>query len=195
MANTIIELRRSNVSGNVPTSLANGEIAINTYDGKLFYRGGASNTIQTIERFEGPAGLDGEIQFNDSGVLGSSNKFTFNKTTGLLTVSDTINVSGRDLSAYINAAFIHANSAFDAANTSTGGNSFGVIYTSNNSTFANAASANDQVNFVGESGVVVFANAVTKTITVAGTPGAQGLTVDYGYVYDALNYSIDYGTL
>jgi hypothetical protein len=195
MANTIIELRRSNVSGNVPTSLANGEIAINTYDGKLFYRGGASNTIQTIERYEGPAGLDGEIQFNDSGVLGSSNKFTFNKTTGLLTVSDTINVSGRDLSAYINAAFIHANSAFDAANTSTGGNSFGVIYTSNNSTFANAASANDQVNFVGESGVVVFANAVTKTITVAGTPGAQGLTVDYGYVYDALNYSIDYGTL
>ena len=56
MANTIIELRRSHVSGNVPTSLANGEIAINTYDGKLFYRGGVSNTIQTIERFQGPAG-------------------------------------------------------------------------------------------------------------------------------------------
>jgi hypothetical protein len=72
---------------------------------------------------------------------------------------------------------------------------FGQIYTSNNSTYANAASANDKVTFVGESGTYVFANATTKTITVAGTPGAQGLTVDYGYVYDAIYYSIDYGTL
>ena len=92
MANTVIELRHSYVTGNVPTSLANGEIAINTYDGKLFYRGGASNTIQTIERFEGPAGLDGEIQFNDSGVLGANSRLTFNKTTGLLTVSGTANL-------------------------------------------------------------------------------------------------------
>jgi hypothetical protein len=72
---------------------------------------------------------------------------------------------------------------------------FGIIYTANNNTYANAAAANSQVNFVGESGVVVFANSITKTITVAGTPGAQGLTVDYGFVYDPVNYSIDYGTL
>ena len=84
MANTIIELRRSNASGNVPTSLANGEIAINTYDGKVFYRGGASNTIQTIQRFQGPAGLNGEIQFNDSGVLGSASNLTFDKLTNRL---------------------------------------------------------------------------------------------------------------
>lgn len=72
---------------------------------------------------------------------------------------------------------------------------FGQIYTSNNSTYANAASANDKVTFVGEAGVYVGANSVSKTITFAGSPGAQGLTVDYGYVYDAINYSIDYGTL
>jgi hypothetical protein len=84
MANTVIELRHSTVSGNTPTSLANGEIAINTFDGKIFYRGGFSNTIQTIERYEGPAGLDTEIQFNDSGVLGSSANLTFDKLSGLL---------------------------------------------------------------------------------------------------------------
>lgn len=84
MANTIIELRHSTVSGNTPTDLANGEIAINTFDGKIFYRGGISNTIQTIERFEGPAGLDTEIQFNDSGVLGSSANLTFDRISGLL---------------------------------------------------------------------------------------------------------------
>ena len=95
-----------------------------------------------------------------------------------------------------NSSYIHANAAFDKANTSSGSaNSFGVIYTANNNTFANAETSNAQVNFVGESGVFVFANSITKTITVAGTPGAQGLTVDYGFVADPIYYSIDYGSL
>ena len=72
---------------------------------------------------------------------------------------------------------------------------FGQIFTPNNSVYANATSANDKVTFVGESGVYVFANSTTKTITVAGTPGAQGMTVDYGYVSEAVYYSVDYGTL
>ena len=86
MSNTIIQLRYSQQTGNVPTSLANGEVAINTYDGKFFYRGGVSNTVQTIERYQGPAGLNGEIQFNDSGVLGSDSGLTYNKTTDVITV-------------------------------------------------------------------------------------------------------------
>jgi hypothetical protein len=72
---------------------------------------------------------------------------------------------------------------------------FGQIFTPNNSVYANATSANDKVSFTGESGVYVFANSTTKTITVAGTPGAQGLTVDYGFVSEAIFYSVDYGTL
>jgi hypothetical protein len=413
MANTVIELRHSRATGNVPTSLANGELAINTYDGKLFYRGGVSNTIQTITRFTGPAGLDTEVQFNDSGSLGSSGKLSFNKTTGLLTVDGTVRANifsddGTDLLVFANSAFNKANSAlsntnlnvsgtlrmlnqggdeggelfidkpvtstslaagitidifqnklrffetggsvrgvfidmangasagvgtdllnpasapdavaratasaaFNSANLiqtyvtsananisllqtyvttananiatilatnttqntnitaafsqanaaytrannslnantggtvtgditatsfittgafgnitgantvyannfvantgfiqfsdgskqftanagsgTTGANSFGVIYTANNNTYANAATANAQLNFVGESGVIAYANSITKTITIAGTPGAQGLTVDYGFVSEAIFYSIDYGTL
>ena len=103
MANTIIELRRSNASGNVPTSLANGEIAINTYDGKLFYRGGVSNTIQTIERFQGPAGLNQEIQFNDSGVLGSDSDLIYNKTTDVLSAKNIV-ISGN---SYFGNANLH----------------------------------------------------------------------------------------
>jgi hypothetical protein len=83
-------------------------------------------------------------------------------------------------------------------NSSGGGTTdfgFGQIFTPNNSTYANATSANDKVTFTGESGVYVFANSTTKTITVAGTPGAQGMTVDYGYVSEAVFYSVDYGTL
>ena len=106
MANTIIELRRSNASGNVPSSLANGEIAINTYDGKLFYRGGVSNTIQTIERFQGPAGLNQEIQFNDSGVLGADSGLTYNKTTDVLTVVGGAIVGGVNVTPQIQRKII-----------------------------------------------------------------------------------------
>ena len=124
MANTVIELRHSRATGNVPTSLANGELAINTYDGKLFYRGGVSNTIQTITRFTGPAGLDTELQFNDGGSLGGSEKLTFDKTTGLLTVNGTVRANifsddGVDLYDFSNTAFNTANAAFLAANAST----------------------------------------------------------------------------
>jgi len=192
MSNTIIELRHSSVSGNVPSSLANGEIAINTYDGKLFYRGGISNTIQTIERFTGPAGLNQEVQFNDSGVLGSSANLTFNKTTGLLRTG---NVTANTVTTRDYIQFGDGTRQYTANSGGTTDFGFGVIYTPNNTTYANATSANDTVTIVGESSVVVFANAVTKTITVAGTPGAQGLTVDYGFVADPIYYSIDYGTL
>jgi hypothetical protein len=391
MANTIIELRRSDVSGNVPSSLANGEIAINTYDGKLFYRGGVSNTIQTIERFQGPAGLNQEIQFNDSGVLGANSGLSFNKSSGifstkLISVTNSVGDEGGEIllakpstnttlvgtgitidafqnkirffeqggsarGAYIdltecvggagtnllnptstpdtiarntaNAAFIQANAAFTAANsagvyangafaaanaatatnltqnnsitaafaaanaatatdttqnnsitaaftaansagvyangafarannslnantggtvtgdltigTGTGGviaganviysnvfvansggyvqfadgsrqftanagsggggtsNSFATI--SNTATALVANTSNTRLTIVGESGIVVAMNSSINQITIAAQPGAQGLTVDYGFVAEPVFYALDYGTL
>jgi len=391
MANTIIELRRSNASGNVPSNLANGEIAINTYDGKLFYRGGVSNTIQTIERFQGPAGLNQEIQFNDSGVLGANSGLSFNKSSGifstkLISVTNSTGDEGGEIllakpstnttlvgtgitidafqnkirffeqggsarGAYIdltecvggagtnllnptstpdttarntaNAAFIQANAAFTAANsagvyangafaaanaatatdttqnnsitaafaaanaatatdttqnnsitaaftaansagvyangafarannslnantggtvtgdltigTGTGGviaganviysnvfvansggyvqfadgsrqftanagsggggtsNSFATI--SNTATALVANTSNTRLTIVGESGIVVAMNSSINQITIAAQPGAQGLTVDYGFVAEPVFYALDYGTL
>jgi len=38
MANTVIALKKSSVPSSVPSSLANGELAINYADGKLFYK-------------------------------------------------------------------------------------------------------------------------------------------------------------
>ena len=307
MANTVIQLKHSTVQGNVPVSLANGEISINTRDGKLFYAD-PTGTIQEFSGFAGPAGLNGEIQFNDSGVLGANAGLTYSKTTRVLTVVGGAIVGGINVAPQIQLSFNHANSAFNAANAATAtdttqnnsitavfaaannalntnltqnnsitaafaqanaaytrannslnantggtvtgtitatsfittgtygdisganaiyantfiantggyfqfadgskqytanagtgggssGNSFGVIYTSNNTTFANAITANDQVTFTGVDGVSVAANATTKVITFAGTPGAQGLTVDYGLVTESIVYSLDYGTL
>ena len=416
MANTVIQLKHSTLTGNVPSSLANGEISINSRDGKFFYSTPAG-VIVTHYPYPGPAGLNQEVQFNDSGVLGSDSGLTYNKTTDALTVAGQLlgstlkstqssgdeggqidlstaatnsslaggsvaidifqnrlrifeaggtnrgvyidmangatagvgtdllspssatdgwargqanaafiqantpshvansaasyansgfavansgasyansaflsanNIAGVNLTqntnitnagtyansafgkantaavaantpshvansaaSYANSAFARANNSLDAnnggtvtgtitatsfittgsfgnilgantiyannfvantgfiqfadgskqftANAGSGGGStdfgFGIIYTANNNTFANATTANAQVNFVGESGTVVFANATTKTITFAGTPGAQGLTVDYGFVNDPIFYSIDYGSL
>jgi hypothetical protein len=85
MANTVIPLRNSTVTGNVPSSLANGEISINSRDGKFFYST-PTGTIITHYPFTGPSGLDTEVQFNDNGNLGASDRLTFNKTTGSLSI-------------------------------------------------------------------------------------------------------------
>jgi hypothetical protein len=192
MSNTIIELRHSYVTGNVPSSLANGEIAINTYDGKLFYRGGASNTIQTIERYEGPAGLDTEIQFNDSGVLGSSANLTFNKTTGLL---QTGNVTANTVATKSYVQFGDGTRQYTANAGGGGGstNSFGTVTANNGSIIADQA--NTEITFVGESGISVSSNVSAKKVIVSVPAGYTFTTADYGFVYDDTNVVYDYGTL
>ena len=192
MSNTIIELRHSYVTGNVPSSLANGEIAINTYDGKLFYRGGVSNTIQTIERYEGPAGLDGEVQFNDSGVLGASDKLTFNKTTGLL---QTTNLTASNVTTQTFVQFGDGTKQYTANAGGGGGstNSFGTVTANNGSIIADQA--NTEITFVGESGISVSANVSAKKVIVSVPAGYTFTTADYGFVYDSTNVIYDYGTL
>ena len=154
------------------------------------------------------ANTGGYVQFSDG-----SRQFTANagSTTLAQAAFDKANTDVTSISAtagvYGNATYVpvitlaangRISSITNTAISGIGGGTdygFGVIYTPNNSVYANATSANDQINFVGVSGTIVFANSTTKTITIAGTPGAQGLTVDYGFVYESLDYSIDYGTL
>jgi len=81
MANTVIQLKHSTVQGNVPVSLANGEISINTRDGKIFYAE-PDGTVVEFSTPASPSGLNGEIQFNDSGSSGANSRLTFEKTTG-----------------------------------------------------------------------------------------------------------------
>ena len=229
MANTVIAIRSSGVTGNTPSLgvLANGELSLNFADGILYYKS-SSNTLGSI-RTTAVSGLTTEVQFNDAGSFGANANFTFNKTLATLNVKN-INVStnlvtanltatsittGTGVGGIIAGANVIYSNVFVAnsggyvqfadgskqytANAGSGGGTtdygFGQIFTPNNSVYANATSANDKVTFVGESGVYVFANSTTKTITVAGTPGAQGMTVDYGYVSEAVYYSVDYGTL
>jgi hypothetical protein len=85
MSNTVIQLKYSTSTGNVPASLTFGELAINLADGKLFYKN-TDEEIDFIESFQGPSGLNGEVQFNDSGDLGSDDSFSYDKSNNVLSV-------------------------------------------------------------------------------------------------------------
>ena len=88
MSNTRITLHSSGVSGNTPSLgvLANGEVSLNFADGILYYKTD-SNTLGSIQTTD-PAGLNQEIQFNDSGSFGSNSSLTFDKANGILSVEN-----------------------------------------------------------------------------------------------------------
>lgn len=51
MSNTVVQLRRTNIPGKIPTveQLVDGEVAINTHDGKMFFRRDANGTLSIVE--------------------------------------------------------------------------------------------------------------------------------------------------
>jgi hypothetical protein len=86
MANTVIQIKGSGVTGNVPSTLAPGELAINYVDGKLFY-GNQTNTATLFDVITEPAGLDGELQFNDSGSFGATANVRYDSTSNELVIA------------------------------------------------------------------------------------------------------------
>lgn len=85
---TPISLYYSSTSTNVPlaANLAAGELAINTNDGKLFYKD-SGGIVQTLaSKATGSiGGSNTQVQFNNSGVLGGSANFTWNGSTVAIT--------------------------------------------------------------------------------------------------------------
>ena len=102
MSNTRITLHSSGVSGNTPSLgvLANGEVSLNFADGILYYKTD-SNTLGSIQTTD-PAGLNQEIQFNDSGSFGSNSSLTFDKANGILTTANLEVTTGITFSGDVN---------------------------------------------------------------------------------------------
>lgn len=93
MANTVIQLKNSGATGNTPGTLQPGELAINYADGKLYY-GNASNNAILFDVITEPAGLNQEIQFNDSGSFGSSANLKFDSSTKTLSTDNFVAANG-----------------------------------------------------------------------------------------------------
>lgn len=197
MANTTLQIRHSTVAGNTPSSLANGEIAINSRDGVLYYST-PSGTVTTLSAASGPAGLNKEIQFNDSGSLGGNNKLTFDKATGELVVNGTVRANifsddGVDLYDFSNRAFNTANAAFLAANTSSG--SAGA-FNQANSAFIQANAAFDKANTLTSATVAVFettSNGAVATFDIGYNPISREavMVTIAGIVQPVSSYSVN----
>lgn len=94
MSNTVIQLKKSIVSGNIPSSLQSGELAINLADGALFYK----NPVGTIKSIRNSSSFS-TINVNSTLIV-SSTPYDVLSITGSNGVSvvantftDTINIS------------------------------------------------------------------------------------------------------
>ena len=93
MANTVIALKKSATPSSAPANLANGEIAINYADGKLFYK----NTAGYIAEISGGGFNFGTV--NAAGTLlisdVTNDVLTINKGDNIVITGDAINEIGR----------------------------------------------------------------------------------------------------
>ena len=117
MANTTIALKQSGATGNTPSLglLDTGELALNFADGILYFKT-SSNTLGSIRTTQ-PSGLSTEVQFNDAGSFGGDSGFTYDKTTGTITVETAAIIGGMNVTSAVQSAFNQANTANNLANT------------------------------------------------------------------------------
>jgi hypothetical protein len=99
MSNTSIQLKKSGATGNTPTGLAYGEVAINYADGKLYYK----NTSNSISYIRNQTTFD-TLNVNNSLILATSESDTLsivagnnislgaNTTTKTITINTTQNI-------------------------------------------------------------------------------------------------------
>lgn len=77
-------------AGAVPLVLAQGEIAVNVTDQKLWVGNELNTPVLLVNSAIAPAavGLNTQVLFNDGGVIGAHAGLTYNKTTSTLTVTN-----------------------------------------------------------------------------------------------------------
>jgi len=140
---TPIQLYYSTTASQAPSAgnLANGELAINITDGKLFYKdnGGVVQVLAT----KGAGTIGGsntQVQYNNAGALAGSANLTFDGTTftaNALTVSNAVTLSGGTANgvAYLNGSKVLTTGSaltFDGTNLTVGGSAIEKITTNGN---------------------------------------------------------------
>lgn len=142
MANTTIQIKKSGLTGNVPSGLSFGELAINYADGKLYYKSDSGSTtyITNQQSFAtinannslvlATSGTDILNLLTGNNITISTNTYTKSITIGLtndVTISNTIYVTGpiqtpshSNLEGYIQSAFDKANTSSIGATGATG---------------------------------------------------------------------------
>ena len=123
---TPISIYYSATGGNAPTAgnLVAGELAINTADGKLFYKDSAG-AVQVLATKGGVgSSSNGQVLYNSSGLVAGSANMSFNGTQ--LSVANTIQAVGTDYST---------NGPYISISKTAGLNTAGSIQVGDNASF------------------------------------------------------------
>jgi hypothetical protein len=166
IANTTIQIKKSGSTGNKPASLNFGELALNYFDGKLFYKDSSGNISYFYGANNGPSFATANA--NNNLILASTpnDTISFNAANGIsitactttktITIGDPTTFSLASSAAiYANGAFTQANAAFDAANT---GSTPAYAFAQANAAFIQANAAFNAAN-TGSSPAFAFTQA------------------------------------
>ena len=170
MANTSILLKRSGLTGITPSSLNFGELALNYYDGKIYYKN-ASSVITSI----GSVNSFANINANSTLILASSGSDTL-----ALTANNGVSVVGNSSSKSINIALISSGTSGNVL-TSTG-SSWVSSAPSGGGAGAGSIANSARLVYTATSGQTLFA-------TPPYIPGAAQLSV---YISGVKQYPADY---
>lgn len=163
-------------AGNLTSSSSGAELALNYFDGKLFYKDNAGVVQVLANKGTGTiGGSNTQVQYNSSGALAGSANLTFNGTT---LTANTLNLT--------NALGV----AYGGTGQSSNLTQYGVVYGSTTTAMAStAAGTSTQVLHGNASGAPTW-GAVSLSADVSGTlPVANGGTgqssalTQYGVVY------------
>ena len=163
MAAPKIRIRRSSTPNKVPniTQLELGELAINTYDGKIY-----------LEQDQGAAGVGNTVvRINPWNVGLGTTAYNISFESGKVGIGTTVAQYNLDVGGNINftGSLFQDGSAFTS----------GVTVKDEGSALSTQATA---LNFVGN-GVVATGNGAEKTITITSGTGAQGATGAVSYTH------------
>lgn len=175
MANTTIQLKKSIIPGRTPTSLASGEIAINTADGIIFYAD-PNNTIRTI-----------------SSSISSVNTFsTVNANSSLLIATsqnDILSISGNG-AILVSGNYLTDTITIDSRNASTSQLGVVQLYDGVDSTSTSLAATPNSVNSVSNSKLdkLQYANITSNNIITSNNTANQVLDIFSTSSYRSVKY-------
>ena len=135
---TPIQLYYSTTAAAVPTAgnLANGELAINITDGKLYYKNNSGVVTLIAGATAGPAGgSTTQVQYNSSGVLAGSSNMTFDGTTLTLGANPILSGGTANGVAYLNGSKVLTSGSaltFNGSSTLTISNGNAGIFSTGN---------------------------------------------------------------
>jgi hypothetical protein len=171
MANTVITLKKSAVPSSKPTSLSNGELAINFADGTLYYK---NLTGQIVSFSSSSSGSNSFSTINANGTL-----VVASSPSDILTIisGSNIQIDGDAVNDRITISAISGGAAFDKANTANliASGAFDKANSANLLAFNTGSGANSYASSVGTGANNYLLTVIAGANTAVGT-GANAFT-------------------